>query len=231
MDKVCIKVDPGICGFSCRVQAWRKEKRVAGLEISGSQCEMIHELSTLLDEITIKNLFLPLTSNPIFLSAEQAGCHLACPVPVAIVKSVEAALGLSIPKDVAIQFKNMDYPFTIDNNNKKTVPKLEAVEERVATGKAKVLLEIICERVHCVMYDYAINTVDMVAETFGEQIEIQTIIRRGSKENAERFMELSKKAGKLLSVPTILINGDVLFTTVPLPDELTAAISSYLKIK
>ena len=104
----------------------------------------------------------------------------------------------------------------------------ETVEERVGTGNAPVLVEIICERVHCVMYDYAINTVDMVAEEFGDQIEIQTVVRRGSLRHATRFLKLCKKAGKLLSVPTILINGKVFFTTVPLPGELTAAIQSCL---
>lgn len=107
--------------------------------------------------------------------------------------------------------------------------KLEAVEERIAKGEAPVLIEIICERVHCVMYDYAINTVDMVAEEFGDQIEIQTVVRRDGIKNVTRFMKLCKKAGRMLSVPTILINGDVLFTTIPLPDELTDAIKQYLE--
>ncbi|MBT3175952.1 MAG: hypothetical protein HOG03_04055 [Desulfobacula sp.] len=107
--------------------------------------------------------------------------------------------------------------------------KLEAVEERIAKGEAPVLIEIICERVHCVMYDYAINTVDMVAEEFGDQIEIQTVVRRDGIKNVTRFMKICKKAGRMLSVPTILINGDVLFTTIPLPDELTDAIKQYLE--
>lgn len=105
MDKVCVKVDPGICGFFCQVTAWKKEKRLAGFEISGSQCKMIQKLGAGLDEITFQEFFLPLTKNPIFLSAERAGCHQACPVPCAIVKSVEAALGLAIPKDVSIRLE------------------------------------------------------------------------------------------------------------------------------
>lgn len=105
----------------------------------------------------------------------------------------------------------------------------EPVEERLGTGNAPVLVEIICERVHCVMYDYAINTVDMVADEFGDQIEVQTVIRRGGFKHAKRFLYLCKKAGKLLSVPTILINEDVLFTTVPLPEELASAIRTYLE--
>ncbi len=100
----------------------------------------------------------------------------------------------------------------------------DPIQERSAAGNAPVLVEIICERVHCVMYDYAINTVDMVAEEFGDQIEIQTVVRQGGLKSAMRFMALCKKAGKLLSVPTILINGEVYFTTVPLPKELTQAI-------
>lgn len=105
---------------------------------------------------------------------------------------------------------------------------LEPVQPRIAKGKAPVLVEIICERVHCVMYDYAINTVDMVAETFGDQIDIQTIIRRGDLKNSMRFLSLCKKAGRLLSVPTILINGEVAFSTVPHPDDLTRVIEQHL---
>lgn len=81
------------------------------------------------------------------------------------------------------------------------------------------------------MYDYAISTVDMVAQPFGGKVEIQTVVRRGGVKNAMRFMALCKKAGKLLSVPTILINGEVNFTNVPLPEELTRAIETALKKK
>lgn len=105
----------------------------------------------------------------------------------------------------------------------------EPIEPRVAIGKAPVLVEIICERVHCVLYDYAINTVDMIAENFGDKIEIQTIIRRGDSANAERFLELCRRAGELLTVPTILINGKVAFTSVPHPSELEKAITEVLR--
>lgn len=105
----------------------------------------------------------------------------------------------------------------------------DPVEERSAAGNAPVIVEIICERVHCVMYDYAINTVDMVAKDFGDKIQIQTVVRRGGVKNAMRYMALCKKAGKFLSVPTILINEEVCFTTIPLPEELTSAIEKVLK--
>lgn len=103
------------------------------------------------------------------------------------------------------------------------------VQPRIASGNALVLIEIICERMHCVLYDFAINTVDMIAETFGDKIEIQTVIKQGDRENAERFLELCERAGKMLPVPTILINGEVAFTGVPHPNELEKAIDALLE--
>lgn len=105
MKKVCVNVDSGICGFSCRIKAWPKEKRIAGIEISDSQCKMIQSLSTLMAEISFKEMFLPLTRNPIVITAERAGCHLACPVPAALAKAAEVALGLALPKTASIRFE------------------------------------------------------------------------------------------------------------------------------
>ena len=104
----------------------------------------------------------------------------------------------------------------------------EPIEPRVASGKAPVLVEIICERVHCVLYDFAINTVDMIADKFAGLIDIRTVIRQGDEKDAVYFLELCRKASKMLSVPTILINGEVIFTTVPHPTELEAAITEAL---
>ena len=104
----------------------------------------------------------------------------------------------------------------------------EPIKPLKASGKAPVLVEIICERVHCVLYDYAISTVDMIVEIFGDLVEIETVIRQGNRENAQRFLDLCKRAGKMLPVPTILINGNVAFTSVPHPSELEAAIENFL---
>jgi hypothetical protein len=107
----------------------------------------------------------------------------------------------------------------------------EPIEPRLATGKAPVLVEIICERVHCVLYDFAINTVDMIAEKFEGLIDIRTVIRQGDEKDAKYFLTLCEKTGKMLTVPTILINGKVIFSTVPHPDELEEAIEEALAQK
>jgi len=61
--------------------------------------------------------------------------------------------------------------------------KYEPIKPLKASGKAPVLVEIICERVHCVLYDYAIHTVDMIVEIFGDLVEIETLRSQGNSEN------------------------------------------------
>ena len=95
-------VDPGICGFECSITA-RKAGRGADLEIR-SDCAQITELASNLKTLSLKDLFVPYGRNPLFRCAESAGCHNACPVPAAVVKAAEVALGLALPGDVSIRF-------------------------------------------------------------------------------------------------------------------------------
>ncbi|MCP4672546.1 MAG: hypothetical protein GY857_14725 [Desulfobacula sp.] len=104
MEGVVVNVNPGVCGFDCIVNAKQAGKRVAKITITQSDCALIKKFSELIDDISLKDLFVPLTKNPIFMAAEQAHCHLACPVPVSVVKASEVALGLAVPKDAAICF-------------------------------------------------------------------------------------------------------------------------------
>ena len=106
MKGIVVTVNPGICGFDCIVKAECSSKRHAKIMIIESACTLIQKFSELLNDISLKDLFVPLTKNPIFMAAEQAKCHLACPVPVAVVKACEVALELAVPKDVGICFKN-----------------------------------------------------------------------------------------------------------------------------
>lgn len=63
---------------------------------------MICSLSENMPEISMAELFIPVTKNPIFQAAEKAGCHLSCPIPTALVKAAEIALELALPKGVRI---------------------------------------------------------------------------------------------------------------------------------
>lgn len=95
-------VDPGICGFDCVIRAWKEGKAVR-FDIQ-SECGQIKKLAGALGPVTLKDLFVPLTKNPIFLCAEKARCHLACPVPSSLVKAAEVVLGLALPREATIRF-------------------------------------------------------------------------------------------------------------------------------
>jgi cell wall assembly regulator SMI1 len=104
METIRIDVEPGICGFCCQVQAWRQNKQRAVIEITGSECKLVQKLAESLTEVTLQDVFARHTRNPVFKAAEQAGCHLTCPVPVAVLKAAEAALELALPRDACISF-------------------------------------------------------------------------------------------------------------------------------
>ncbi len=102
--------------------------------------------------------------------------------------------------------------------------------ERPAKTKTRdrVLVEVICERAHCVIYDYAITTVEFVADDYEGRVRVRPVVRRGSKKNVERYLELCRINGRHLSVPTILIDGKVAFTDVPEPADLRNALEEIL---
>ena len=104
MTKTILNVDPGVCGFTCRIEGCKTKDRAAGVSILESQCEMVNKLSDGIDEVSVKDMFLPLTRNPVFAAAERARCHAACPVPSAVIKTLEIVLGLAVKKDVSFKF-------------------------------------------------------------------------------------------------------------------------------
>jgi hypothetical protein len=72
--------------------------------ISESKCQHIQQMSEHLRQMTLNELFAPVPRNPAFVFATEAGCHTSCPVPVAVLKAAEVAMGMALPKDVHIHF-------------------------------------------------------------------------------------------------------------------------------
>jgi hypothetical protein len=102
---ICASVNAGICGFTCRIKAWKIDKRTVGLEISESECQQILQFSELMSKLTLKELFMPVTRNPVYLAAEQSGCHPSCPIPAAVLKAAEVAMEMALPSDAFIRFE------------------------------------------------------------------------------------------------------------------------------
>ena len=102
----CVTVNPGICGFTCHVKVRKIENKIVALEITESECNQIQQFSGHLSKITLRELFVPVTKNPVYLSAEKSGCHPSCPIPVAVLKAAEVAMEMALPRDVMIQFED-----------------------------------------------------------------------------------------------------------------------------
>jgi len=100
---VCVSVQPGVCGFPCTIRAKKTDRRQVSVTISGSQCRQIQKLSGCVTVLSMKELFIPLTRNPVYTSAEKTGCHASCAVPSAILKAAEVAMEMAVPRDVQFQ--------------------------------------------------------------------------------------------------------------------------------
>jgi hypothetical protein len=100
-----VQVESGICGFPCVIEARKEGPRAVSLKIIGSECEHIKRLSEDVVEMGLRDLFMPITKNPVYVSAQQAGCHSSCPVPAAVLKAVEVAMDMALPRDVRIKFE------------------------------------------------------------------------------------------------------------------------------
>ena len=101
-----VTVDSGICGFYCLIEAWEEEKRQIRITISGSECKQIQRLSEKVQEMNLRDLFAPIGDNLVYSSAQAVGCHPSCLVPIAILKAVEVAMGMALPRDAVIRFES-----------------------------------------------------------------------------------------------------------------------------
>ena len=101
----CASVNAGICGFTCHIEAWKIDKRAAGLKISESECQQIQRFSDLVSKLTLREIFMPVTRNPVYLAAQQSGCHASCPIPMAVLKTAEVAMEMALPREVSMRFE------------------------------------------------------------------------------------------------------------------------------
>ena len=101
----CASVNAGICGFTCHIEAWKIDKSAVGLKISESECQQIQRFSDLVSKLTLREIFMPVTRNPVYLAAQQSGCHASCPIPMAVLKTAEVAMEMALPREVSMRFE------------------------------------------------------------------------------------------------------------------------------
>jgi hypothetical protein len=95
------EISSGVCGYSTKVEAHMNGK-VCELHIE-SGCAAVERLAQELSEVDPYQEFSFRGDGPDTLRMAAKHCsHAACPVPTGIIKAVEIAAGLALPKDVHI---------------------------------------------------------------------------------------------------------------------------------
>ncbi len=98
-------VHAGICGYTTTIEAQANSKYHVCLNIQ-SDCKHIQKLAENLSEVNALQEISFRRGMPEALSRGAEFCtHAACPVPVGIIKAVEVAAGLALPKDVKIEIE------------------------------------------------------------------------------------------------------------------------------
>ena len=101
MTRVIVK--SGVCGFISTVEADKVADERVKVVITSS-CKMVTEMSKSLPEIAQSEIFAPHIDTEVYKCASRCKLHTTCPVPMAVLKSIEAALELALPRDVVMLF-------------------------------------------------------------------------------------------------------------------------------
>ncbi|OQY31356.1 MAG: hypothetical protein B6241_14235 [Spirochaetaceae bacterium 4572_59] len=98
-------IDAGICGFKTYVEAESDDGQNVSLEIK-SGCPDIMAMSESLKKLDAYNVvFGPMTDSPVYKLAAKHCSHAACPVPMGIIKTIEVACSLALPKDATVHIE------------------------------------------------------------------------------------------------------------------------------
>ena len=105
-----VEIDSGICGMHTTVWATTDMMTYrCKLKITSS-CEAIQKLAEEIPEVdAFQEISLRMGDGPVVLRKGMEICfHSACPVPVGIIKAIEVASQLALPKDSIIKVSKID---------------------------------------------------------------------------------------------------------------------------
>ncbi len=97
-------VDAGICGFTALIEVIRLSSQRVSITVT-SDCEMISKMGEELTDIDWRDGLNQREDCPLYKSLQQHIKHVACPIPIAILKAIEVEVGAALPGDVAIRFE------------------------------------------------------------------------------------------------------------------------------
>ena len=98
-----VNIDSGVCGFKTVVQAETGAKYQTRLTVE-SNCPHVKKIAENLGEFNAMNELFKKGQSQILTLCQENLPHITCPVPIGILKAIEASAGLALPKDAKISF-------------------------------------------------------------------------------------------------------------------------------
>lgn len=92
----------------------------------------------------------------------------------------------------------------------------------------QIHLEVIHEGPHCIPCEYMAKVVETIAPEFKGLLRWEKVILT-RKEGAYRFEELAKTMGRLPPIPSIFINGKLVFDKTPGPEKLREHLQTLIE--
>jgi hypothetical protein len=96
-------VNSGACGFTVTITAEKGKDRKILIALD-TDCEMVRKMQADIADLDRMVTLTGFADNPVYRSAAKHLKHVACPVPSAILKTIETESGMNVPKDVQIEF-------------------------------------------------------------------------------------------------------------------------------
>jgi hypothetical protein len=98
-------------------------------------------------------------------------------------------------------------------------------------------VEIIYQGSHCPASFYMVQALEEVLPLYGERLRFTKLEYQKNKDHSRRFLELSiahfgeeavRKGLRLAPIPSLFINGQLVFEVIPTREDLEDAIENFL---
>lgn len=98
-------VDPGACGFNCKIEVKKVGKYNVTINIQ-SPCKQIKKMAAEVNDINFLDICRgSFGQNTVTQSAARCGLHPSCPIPCGLIKAVEAELGMAVKKNIGFTYE------------------------------------------------------------------------------------------------------------------------------
>ncbi len=98
-----VEINSGICGFVTRVEVKKTDHKTVEVDID-TDCPNLKRVAASIKQIKpAREMFCKLHDTDTYRALLKGLAHPACPVPVGILKGIEAEAGLALPKDAYIK--------------------------------------------------------------------------------------------------------------------------------